>query len=188
MSETKSPLQKIKDFILNVSDEEKVELSTEEVKEEPKTEEVKLEMMTLEDGNTQIEAEKFEEGEAVFIVNEEERIALPIGEYKLSDGQMLLVEEEGIIKSLGEAQEEEEEMSTDNPELNELKEQIKALLSKTESNETKLEEVTKERDALQAKLDEIPDAELIVNAPVALEHSEPKTIKEKILFKIRQND
>ena len=69
------------------------------------SEEVKLAQATLENG-TIIEAKEFAEGNEVFIVTEDERVALPIGSYKLEDGQELIIEEEGIIKSIGEAVEE----------------------------------------------------------------------------------
>jgi len=71
------------------------------------TEEVKLAQATLENG-TVIEAEEMAAGKEVFIVTEDEKVALPVGEYTLEDGQALIVEEEGIIASIGEAQEEEE--------------------------------------------------------------------------------
>jgi len=62
--------------------------------------EVKLAQMNLEDGVTVIEAEVFEAEAAVFIVNGEDRIALPVGEYKLEDGNILKVEVEGVIASI----------------------------------------------------------------------------------------
>jgi hypothetical protein len=65
--------------------------------------EVKLAQMALENG-TIIEAEVFEAGASVFIVNEEDRIALPVGEYKLEDGMILIVAEEGIIAEIKEAE------------------------------------------------------------------------------------
>lgn len=65
--------------------------------------EVKLAQMALENG-TIIEAEVFEAGAGVFIVNEEDRIALPVGEYKLEDGMILIVAEEGIIAEIKEAE------------------------------------------------------------------------------------
>jgi hypothetical protein len=43
--------------------------------------EVKLEQMKLENG-TVLEADKFEAGNEIFIVTEDERVALPIGEYE----------------------------------------------------------------------------------------------------------
>lgn len=80
--------------------------------------EIKLAQATLENG-TIIEAEEFSEGKEVFIVTEDEKVALPVGEYKLEDGQALIIEEEGIIKSIGEATEEapaEEEVEAEEVE------------------------------------------------------------------------
>jgi len=72
------------------------------------SEEVKLAQATLENG-TVIESESFEAGSEVFIVTEDEMVALPVGEYKLEDGETLIVEEEGIIASIGAVEEEVEE-------------------------------------------------------------------------------
>jgi hypothetical protein len=63
--------------------------------------EIKLEQMTLDNG-TVIEAEMFEAGQAVFIVNGEDRVALPVGEYTLDNGMILVVEVEGEIKEIKE--------------------------------------------------------------------------------------
>jgi hypothetical protein len=70
--------------------------------------ETKLAQAKLENG-TVIEAEEMVEGNEIFIVTEEERIAMPVGEYQLEDGQVLVVEEEGIIASVGAAEEAPEE-------------------------------------------------------------------------------
>ena len=72
------------------------------------SEEVKLAQATLENG-TVIESESFEAGSEVFIITEDEMVALPVGEYKLEDGETLIVEEEGIIASIGAVEEEVEE-------------------------------------------------------------------------------
>ena len=69
--------------------------------------EVKLESMKLENGTT-IEAEAFEPNQEVFIVTEDERIALPVGEYELEDGRILVVAEEGVIAEMRDAAAEEE--------------------------------------------------------------------------------
>ena len=62
--------------------------------------EIKLESMKLDNG-TVIEAEAFEANQEVFIVTEnEEKIALPVGEYTLEDGMILVVVEEGVIAEL----------------------------------------------------------------------------------------
>jgi hypothetical protein len=71
--------------------------------------EVKLAQMQLENG-TVIEAEAFEAEQAVFIVNEDDRIALPVGEYLLEDGMVLKVEVEGVIASIEMPEEEAPEV------------------------------------------------------------------------------
>jgi len=70
--------------------------------------EAKLAQAKLENG-TVIEALEMVEGNEIFIVTEEERIAMPVGEYQLEDGQVLTVEEEGIIASVGAKEEAPEE-------------------------------------------------------------------------------
>jgi len=71
------------------------------------TEEVKLEQMKLENG-TILEAEAFESGKEVFIVTEDEKVAMPIGEYELEDSRILKIEEEGLIAELYDSKEEKE--------------------------------------------------------------------------------
>ena len=78
------------------------------------SEEVKLEQQTLENGAV-LEAEAFEAGKEVFIVTEDEKVAVPIGKYELEDGRMLVVAEEGLIAEIKEAGEEapEEEVEAE---------------------------------------------------------------------------
>ena len=70
--------------------------------------EIQLEQMTLDNG-TVIEAEVFEAGQPVFIVNGEDRVALPVGEYILDNGMILVVAVEGEIAEIKEAAPAEEE-------------------------------------------------------------------------------
>lgn len=69
---------------------------------------VNLEQMKLEDGITVIEAEQFEPEYSVGIVTEEGPVAMPVGEYVLEDGKILVVEVEGIIKEVKEPEAESE--------------------------------------------------------------------------------
>lgn len=79
--------------------------------------EVKLETMRLSDGVSMLEAEVFEAGQPVFILTEDEqRIALPIGDYELEDGRILVVVEEGVIADVREAAEPEVEVEVEAPE------------------------------------------------------------------------
>ena len=64
--------------------------------------EVKLAQMKLKDGVTILEADAFEMDNAVFIVNGEERIPVPVGEYELEDGMILVVSVEGVIAEIKE--------------------------------------------------------------------------------------
>lgn len=71
--------------------------------------EVNLESMKLEDGITIVESENFAEGEEIVIVTEDGKVAMPVGDYMLEDGRMLVVKEEGIIAEVKEKADEEEE-------------------------------------------------------------------------------
>jgi len=64
--------------------------------------EVKLAQMKLKDGVTVLEADAFEMDNNVFIVNGEERIPVPVGEYELEDGMILVVAVEGVIAEIKE--------------------------------------------------------------------------------------
>jgi hypothetical protein len=76
--------------------------------------EVKLETMRLSDGVSMLEAESFEAGQPVFILTEDEqRIALPVGDYELEDGRILVVIEEGVIADIREAAEPEVEVEVE---------------------------------------------------------------------------
>ena len=67
--------------------------------------EVKLEEMKLENG-TIVSAESFEKGKEIFIVTDDEKVAMPVGEYILEDSRLVVVEEEGIIGDVREVSDE----------------------------------------------------------------------------------
>lgn len=82
--------------------------------------EIKLEQMKLQDGVTVIEADVFESGQPVFVVNGEDKIPIPAGDYILEDGRLLVVAREGVISeikesSTEEAVAEEQEMENETP-------------------------------------------------------------------------
>jgi hypothetical protein len=110
--------------------------------------EVKLAQAELENG-TIIESENFEAGAEVFIVTEDEKVAMPVGEYKLVDGESLIVEEEGIIASIGAVEEApEEEVEAEKEEMNyatkeelqEVKEMVEEIKSMLEPKEEEMAE------------------------------------------------
>ena len=72
-----------------------VELSQDLTKEN----EVILAQLKLENG-TVLESDDFVTGKEVFILTEDERVALPVGSYELEDGRTLEITEEGLINSI----------------------------------------------------------------------------------------
>lgn len=160
-------------------------------------EEVKLAQAKLENG-TIIEAESIASGQEVFIVTEDEKVALPVGEYQLEDGQMLKVEEEGIIASIGAKEEKpaEEDLSeeTETEELAEEKEEMK-YATKEELSEVKdmIEEIKamikdKEEMSAEEKAEEpveepTEEVQQELSAVEKVKHNpESKTKKEMFLY------
>jgi len=159
---------------------------------------VNLATETLNEGEATIEAEVFEAGEPVMIVNEEDRIPLPVGEYKLDNGMILVVEEEGVIASIGEEVAEEEAEATEETE------EVAASDNKSETPlpKTIIESVTKEMkfsaedmDAkdleiaeLKAKITELSKVEEVeVELSVAPITHNPENKKEVKGFKYGNN-
>ena len=144
--------------------------------------EVKLETMKLSDGVTVLEAEMFEAGNEVFVVTEDEqKIALPIGEYELEDGRILVVVEEGIISEVKEKEAEEEEVEEEAPIEEEAKKEQEMETSKAapkkivesmikESFFSEIEALKNENNELKAelsKLKEVKEVELSEVKPIS---------------------
>ena len=144
--------------------------------------EIKLEQMMMADGVTKIEADTFEAGKEVFVVTEDEqKIAVPVGEYELEDGRILVVVEEGIISEVKEVKEEEEmpeapaeEVPTEakQPEMSEAvstpKKTVESIVKETFFSE--MENLKKENEALKAELAKM--SKVNENATEATELSE----------------
>ena len=124
--------------------------------------EIKLAQATLENG-TIIEAEEFAEGKEVFIVTEDERVALPIGSYKLEDGQELIIEEEGIIKSIGEAVEEAPEEAPAEEEVEAAEEEKEEMSYATKEDLAEVKSMIDEIKAMIEKKDELSVEETVEN-------------------------
>ena len=162
------------------------------------TQEVKLAQATLENG-TVIESENFAAGSEVFIVTDDEKVALPVGEYSLEDGEILKVEEEGIIASIGAAEEapeeeveaaEEEEMGyATKQDLAEVKEMIEEIKSMIEPKEEMSEEVSEEEVKEEVKEELNEEVELSAEEPVAkvTHNPEAETKKNLNLFAQKRN-
>ena len=90
--------------------------------------EVKLEEMKLENG-TVVSAEAFEKGKEIFIITDDEKIAMPVGEYILEDGRLVVVEEEGIIADVREVSDEVPAKEEEVEETEDLEEEVKEEMS-----------------------------------------------------------
>ena len=164
------------------------------------SEEVKLAQATLENG-TVIESENFEAGSEVFIITDDEKVALPIGEYNLEDGEILKVEEEGIIASIGAAEQEEAEASEEveaaeeeemayatKEDLAEVKAMIDEIKSMIEPKEEMSEETPDVKEELSEEVEEEKVMEeLSAEEPVAKVTHNPEAETKKNLNLFAQN-
>jgi len=132
--------------------------------------EVKLEDEKLENG-TIISAESFEKGSEVFIVTDDEKVAMPVGEYILEDGRLLVVEEEGVIADVRDVSDEapakeetadlEEVIETEVPE--EIASEVAAIIEAVvEVIAPVIEEVKKEIEELKKKFSKFESEEEVV--------------------------
>lgn len=150
--------------------------------------EVKLEQRKLDDSTTTVEAESFEKGEEIMIVTEDEqKIALPIGEYKMQSGEILIVKEEGIIEEIKaeEKEEEEEVIEEDSKKEDEkyeekeeemsaedkpIKKTVESIVKETFFSE--MESLKKENEELKSQLQELSKEEV--------KETESETITEEV--------
>ena len=125
--------------------------------------EVKLEEQKLENG-TLVTAESFEKGKEIFIVTDDEKVAMPVGEYILEDGRLVVVEAEGVIADVREVSDEvpakEEETSEDLKEEKEKEEEEKmADVADWEGMEKRIQNL---EDAIASLKDDKVEAEEVV--------------------------
>ncbi len=148
--------------------------------------EVKLETMKLMDGITIFEADTFETDKEVFIVTEDEqKIPVPIGEYELEDGRILVVEVEGIILEIKEVATEEEVVEEEAPEVeagykdDEEKMQATPSAKKTIESVVKetffaeIEKLTNENIELKAQLEKLSKVEEVATEVTELADVKP---------------
>jgi hypothetical protein len=143
--------------------------------------EVKLEQMLMGDGVTKIEADTFEAGKEVFVVTEDEqKIAVPVGEYELEDGRILVIVEEGIISEVKEKEEEVEEVEEETTEettepmpeeemsapVSNPKKTIESIVKETFFSE--MEKLKEENNELKAELAKLSKVNVIANEATEL--------------------
>jgi hypothetical protein len=145
--------------------------------------EVSLEQMMLMDGTTILEADAFEMDNEVFIVTaDEQMIPLPIGEYELQNGMILVVTVEGIIAEIKEKMVEEEVSPEAEVEVEvEAEAEVAAPIKKTVESTVKetffseIEALQKENTELKAQLAELSKVEEVATEATELSE-DPKPI------------
>lgn len=158
--------------------------------------EVKLEQMKLNDGVTVIEADSFEPNNEVFIITEDEqRIPMPIGEYVVENGMLLIVTQEGVIAEIKEqeapAEEEapeveapEEEMKKDDKmiEKSQVKKTVESMVKETFFSE--MESLKEENERLKTELAQMQEPKPIVHNPESKQMEQaiaPKSTMDLVL-------
>jgi hypothetical protein len=165
---------------------------------------IQLAELKLENG-TVLEAEVFESGKEVFIKTEDEKVALPVGEYELEDARVLVIEEEGMIKEIKNAEHEEDEKEDEEKvdaryvtreefrkEMDDLKEHINKMMDHKDKEEMSSDVQEKVSLAVtevlnsEAEAKEALKEELSKPAAAPLKHS-PEQEKSNKGFKFAQN-
>jgi hypothetical protein len=149
---------------------------------------VALASAKLADGTT-VEAELLEAGQNIFLIGSEgEKVAVPVGEYPMEDGRILVVTEEGVIAEIKEIVEEEKEEVTieveaaaAEPTMPEVMAMIQSL--KDEVEMMKAEMGKKEEMAAQeaSKEEEVKEVVMAAEKPIV---AAPVEVKPELKFQI----
>jgi hypothetical protein len=124
----------------------------------------KVELATAKlDNGTVLEAEAFEAGNEIFIVTEDDKVALPVGDYTMEDGKMLVVADEGIIAEIKDLDEEAEE---------EVEAEDLGYVTK--------EELAEAVSEIKAMIEDMKKEEMSEEAEVELSEELPKEVKEEL--------
>jgi hypothetical protein len=149
---------------------------------------VALASAKLADGTT-VEAELLEAGQNIFLIGSEgEKVAVPVGEYPMEDGRILVVTEEGVIAEIKEMVEEEKqevtievEAAAEEPTIPEVMAMIQSL--KDEVEMMKAEMGKKEEMAAQeaSKEEEVKEVVMAAEKPIV---AAPVEVKPELKFQI----
>jgi hypothetical protein len=153
--------------------------------------------MKLNDGVTIIEADSFEANNEIFVVTEDDqRIPLPVGEYVVENGMLLIVTQEGVIAEIKEqeapAEVEEEELEkpqapVETIEKAQVKKTVESMVKETFFSE--YEALKSENEALKTQLAQMEEPKAIVHNPEPTEKIKveaPKSTRDLVMKFINQ--
>jgi hypothetical protein len=147
MSENKSILTKLKELVLSV---ETVETVVEEV--------VEVTMGSAKSGDLdiQFEGETLEQGSSVFLMSDDEKVALADGEYTIDESEDVISVKDGVVESIAPKQEEEapaEDVAVEEKELAEEPTEEEAPAEDVPAESVSMDQVAEMIDALRAELE-----------------------------------
>lgn len=167
--------------------------------------EVKLAQMMLEDGITVIEAEEFAPDFSVGIVTADGIVPMPVGEYTLEDGMILVVAVEGIIAEIKEAEAEAEvevevevapaevvapELAEEAPKAKRIVESVskETFFAEIEKLRQEFSSIKEENEALKAENESLKvEMSSIEEGAQPLAHNPEAGVAPKQSFKISKN-
>jgi hypothetical protein len=147
MSENKSILTKLKELVLSV---ETVEAVVEEV--------VEVTMGSAKSGDLdiQFEGETLEKGSSVFLMSDDEKVALADGEYTIDESEDVVSVKDGVVESITPKQEEEapaEDVAVEEKELADEPTEEEAPAEDVPAESVSMDQVAEMIDALRAELE-----------------------------------
>jgi len=144
---------------------------------------VRLEDRKLENG-TVITAEAFSQGKEVFIKSDDEKVKMPIGEYELESGEVLVVKEEGLIDELkeielGYGEKEMEEEDGDRKEEADVAD-WKGMEKRIQNLEDAIADLKKDKEPNSEKVEEVDTEEQLKEEVKEVEVNAAEEVKEEL--------
>jgi len=144
---------------------------------------VRLEDRKLENG-TVITAEAFSQGKEVFIKSDDEKVKMPIGEYELESGEVLVVKEEGLIDELkeielGYGKKEMEEEDGDRKEEADVAD-WKGMEKRIQNLEDAIADLKKDKESNSEKVEEVDTEEQLKEEVKEVEVNAAEEVKEEL--------
>ncbi len=149
---------------------------------------VRLEDRKLENG-TVVTAEAFSQGKEVFIKSDDEKVKMPIGEYELESGEVLVVKEEGLIDELKEIElgygEKEMEEEDDRKEEADVAD-WKGMEKRIQNLEDAIADLKKDKESNSEKVEEVDTEEQLKEEVKDVEVNAAKEVKEDVVEEVKE--
>jgi hypothetical protein len=150
---------------------------------------VRLEDRKLENG-TVITDEAFSQGKEVFIKSDDEKVKMPVGEYELESGEVLVVKEEGLIDELkeielGYGEKEMEEEDGDRKEEADVAD-WKGMEKRIQNLEDAIADLKKDKEPNSEKVEEVDTAEQLKKEVKEVEVNAAEEVKDDVSKEVKE--